>query len=301
MARKIVGHDWLFIGISFFIIASCCFVFVWNNFSQQYYLDLQWLGFPFGAYFIAFILILYLLLIFFQPSLIGVNCVKAVLMLCLSLSVLELSYSAVLMTPFSTHDYFMHHADQLLGFHLMPMLQIMHQNEVIKNVIWTSYYGIFLFIHFFSVILAAIDKIEMMYHYYLSFLVSIFFGCAAAYFFPNMTSPAAIYPHYFFTPFQLNTLHQFQLEHQHKILHWNLVGGAESFPSFHAIWACFAIYFIAQLDRRLLPVALIFGVVIMVAAVATGWHYFFDIVGGAVVAMLSIQLAKFMLDQTEMQ
>jgi membrane-associated phospholipid phosphatase len=67
--------------------------------------------------------------------------------------------------------------------------------------------------------------------------------------------------------------------------------GIVCFPSFHVAWA---ILFAAALwgFRWLrIPVALVSGMVIL-STLTTGWHYFADVLGGILLAVISIALAK---------
>jgi membrane-associated phospholipid phosphatase len=67
--------------------------------------------------------------------------------------------------------------------------------------------------------------------------------------------------------------------------------GVVCFPSFHVVWA---ILFAAALwgFRWLrIPTALISGMVIL-STITTGWHYFVDVLGGIILAIISILLAK---------
>lgn len=67
--------------------------------------------------------------------------------------------------------------------------------------------------------------------------------------------------------------------------------GIVCFPSFHVAWA---ILFAAALwgFRSLrIPVAVVSGMVIL-STMTTGWHYFVDVLGGIILAIISIVLAK---------
>jgi len=73
--------------------------------------------------------------------------------------------------------------------------------------------------------------------------------------------------------------------------------GIVCFPSFHVAWA---ILFAAALwgFRPLrIPVALVTGMVIL-STMTTGWHYFADVLGGILLAIISILLAKSFMQRT---
>ncbi|MCX7121489.1 MAG: phosphatase PAP2 family protein [Gammaproteobacteria bacterium] len=267
--------------------------FFWNSLHQNYYLDFQWIAGVPGALFIIASVLIYTTTIFTQEFYPKTTLIcKSISMLYISLSIMETANTAIFTTPFPTHDYLIRHLDRMIGFHLTPILQITHDHPKYDNFVLPFYFSIFFFIHSLPVALAIIENKKAMYHYYCSFLLCIIIGYLAYYFFPTMTSPAAIYPHIFFTAFQLNTLHQFQLEHLHRIIHFNLVGGIVSFPSYHAAWATLIVYFLWPYAKYF---ALIYGVILLLATLATGWHYFFDILGGIFIAFISIELSQWLL------
>jgi hypothetical protein len=76
--------------------------------------------------------------------------------------------------------------------------------------------------------------------------------------------------------------------------------GIVCFPSFHVAWA---ILFAAALwgFRWLrMPVALVSGMVIL-STLTTGWHYFADVLGGILLAVTSIALAKRLMARMDIR
>jgi membrane-associated phospholipid phosphatase len=67
--------------------------------------------------------------------------------------------------------------------------------------------------------------------------------------------------------------------------------GIVCFPSFHVAWAIFFAVTLWGFRPMRIPVALISGMVI-ISTMTTGWHYFVDVLGGIVLAIVSIVLAK---------
>ena len=91
------------------------------------------------------------------------------------------------------------------------------------------------------------------------------------------------------------TAHQTQC--QTAILSFRAPGHAISninaiicFPSFHVIWAIFCVAAFWGFRLLRIPVALL-SAMIIVSTVTTGWHYFIDVLGGIVVAGLSLAIA----------
>jgi membrane-associated phospholipid phosphatase len=67
--------------------------------------------------------------------------------------------------------------------------------------------------------------------------------------------------------------------------------GVVCFPSFHVAWAIFFAAALWGFRWLRIPVALVSGMVIL-STMTTGWHYFVDVLGGIVLAVISIVLAK---------
>ena len=67
--------------------------------------------------------------------------------------------------------------------------------------------------------------------------------------------------------------------------------GIICFPSFHVIWAIFCVAALWGFRFLRIPVSLLSGLIIF-STVTTGWHYFIDVLGGIVVAGLSLATAK---------
>lgn|SRR3990167_1893988 len=292
--KKIQRLDVVFIGCCVFALMLAMLVFIWNAYHEHYYLDFQWMGGLPNYYVMAFFCIVYFISIFFGNSSMFVVVAKSIAMLELTLCIIGFCNTAILTTPFPTHDQFISHLDQLLGFHELSVLRMVHEHIIFQPLIWNCYFSLLAVIHFLPISLMVSRNVESSYHYYCSFMVSIIIGYSCYYFFPTMTSPAAIYPHHYFTDFQLNTLHQFQLEHLHKMIHFDLVGGIISFPSFHAIWAVFVIYFLWPYGW-IRYVGIIYGILIFATSVLTGWHYLVDVFSGIGVALLSLWISRYFL------
>ncbi len=67
--------------------------------------------------------------------------------------------------------------------------------------------------------------------------------------------------------------------------------GIMCFPSFHVIWAVLSARALWGFRRLRIPVSILAGL-ISVSTMTTGWHYFVDVLGGLVVAEVSILAAK---------
>lgn len=291
---QINRRDKFFISLCMLIVVLFLCAIGWNAAHAKYYLDWQWFSGTFG-FCLTFI---YAFLLSLHKNSVVRNVIKSVVMLYLILTIVEFCNTAVLTTPFPTHDAQIVSLDRLVGFHELIMLQWMQHLPGFSHFIWFFYFLLFALMHAAPIALAINNEMRSVYHYYFSFLISLIIGYAIFYFYPTMTSPAFSYPHHFFTAFQLNTLHQFELERAHDSIHFSLVGGVISFPSFHAIWAVLVMYALWSNPLLRYPIFIV-GLIILASTILTGWHYFMDVYAGIAVAILSIWLAEKCLGQKE--
>lgn len=61
-------------------------------------------------------------------------------------------------------------------------------------------------------------------------------------------------------------------------------------PSFHVIWAIICAYALWSVRWMRIP-ALLIAALLIFSTLATGWHYFIDVISGAAVASVSLRLA----------
>ena len=69
--------------------------------------------------------------------------------------------------------------------------------------------------------------------------------------------------------------------------------GIVCFPSFHVVWAIFAAQTIWVFRPLRIPAAVLSGLII-VSTMTTGWHYFSDVLGGILVALIATFAAEFL-------
>jgi PAP2 superfamily protein len=67
--------------------------------------------------------------------------------------------------------------------------------------------------------------------------------------------------------------------------------GVVCFPSFHVVWAIFFVATMWGFRWLRIPLVLLSGMIIL-STMTTGWHYFADVLGGILLAIISIVLAK---------
>jgi hypothetical protein len=74
--------------------------------------------------------------------------------------------------------------------------------------------------------------------------------------------------------------------------------GIVCFPSFHVAWAILFAGALWGFRWLRIPVALVSGMVIL-STLTTGWHYFADVLGGILLAVISIALAKRLMTRMD--
>ncbi|HEY6991284.1 MAG TPA: phosphatase PAP2 family protein [Bryobacteraceae bacterium] len=81
------------------------------------------------------------------------------------------------------------------------------------------------------------------------------------------------------------------LHGEFRVARQNTAVGVVCFPSFHVIWAILSAAALWSI-KPLRMAAAGLAAIITISTVTTGWHYFADVLGAAVVAVMSILLAK---------
>jgi membrane-associated phospholipid phosphatase len=72
--------------------------------------------------------------------------------------------------------------------------------------------------------------------------------------------------------------------------------GIVCFPSFHVAWAILIAAALWGFRSLRIPVALVSGMIIL-STMTTGWHYFADVLGGILLAIISIVIANRLMQQ----
>ena len=67
--------------------------------------------------------------------------------------------------------------------------------------------------------------------------------------------------------------------------------GVVCFPSFHVIWAILSAYSLCEFRLLRIPAIIVSGLIVF-STLTTGWHYFADVIGGALVATFAILVVK---------
>lgn len=87
-----------------------------------------------------------------------------------------------------------------------------------------------------------------------------------------------------------------------RALHGSMSAAIESrsgitFPSFHVVWAILSAYCLSSF-KRIRFALILTAAMIVISTVTTGWHYFTDVLGGVMLALFSIGVAKHLLQSS---
>lgn len=187
-------------------------------------------------------------------------------------------------TPFKPVDVILMKLDYCLGVDVGECVTWLHDKPRLSTCLW------FIYLHTTHLIIAAVvltlllKKRGMMNEFYELVLIATGMGYMIYYFFPTL-APASVFSSPYFTSAQHATALKFNQLHHYQI-QTTYSGGLIAFPSFHVIWTWFATYLLRYLPW-LFRVLLIYNVLLMIACVLLGWHYFVDILGSVVVVVVS--------------
>jgi len=123
----------------------------------------------------------------------------------------------------------------------------------------------------------------------ISLLISFFIGTTIYYFFPTI-APASMFHDPNFALQQHDTFIKFYEIH-HGLPITTAQGGLIAFPSFHVVWAVMLAYSFRHKKYLFYPMAL-FNSLIILSTLMLGWHYLTDVIGGIILAGLSIFAAE---------
>jgi len=178
------------------------------------------------------------------------------------------------------------HIDQVLNISV-PQIVSFTSHHWLGRVINRTYPLLIPLMLLSSLLPALAGKVRNAQVYLLANLIAFFIGL------PLFALVPAVGPWYGYH--FAATAHQ--AECQSALLLFRAPGHAMSninaiicFPSFHVIWAIFCVAGLWGFRLLRVPVAVLSSMII-ISTVTTGWHYFIDVLGGIVVAGLSLAIA----------
>lgn len=192
-------------------------------------------------------------------------------------------------TPFPPIDDFLATIDRAMGIHSAALMAWTHAHPHLHHALNWIYNSMLLELIFIPLALTCLNGRHALTVFYLSFLITAIIGCLIYYFFPTMAPSGIIHSPYFLkaqdhTSLRFRDIHDF-------IRPTVSDGGLIAFPSFHVIWAVLLTNACRSKKIIFYPL-MIYNVVLIISTVLLGWHYLIDVIGGIVLAVLTIEAVE---------
>lgn len=198
--------------------------------------------------------------------------------------------NGIQVTPFAPIDPLLIKIDRMLGINTPELMAWTHNHPHIHNLLNNAYHSLILELLGILLILTVFSARKPLSIFYLTQLSTILIGALIYYFFPTM-APSGLFHCPYFTATQKDTSLRFYEIHHHLKVTVNEECGLIAFPSFHVVWAILATYSLRDIKIFFYPAA-IWNAIIIISTVLLGWHYFVDVIGGAVLATVGIVFAE---------
>lgn len=193
------------------------------------------------------------------------------------------------LTPYHTIDFSLVKIDKFLGFNQLAWLNWTYAHPWIQKIV-NQCYGLMGFqLAIVPMVLALLMQKRAVRVLFISLLISFIIGTGIYYFFPT-TAPASMFHDPNFALQQHDTFIKF-FEIHHFLPVTTTQGGLIAFPSFHVVWAVLLAYSFRHKKYLFYPMAL-FNIIIILSTLMLGWHYLTDVIGGIILAGLSIAVAE---------
>ena len=187
-------------------------------------------------------------------------------------------------------DSFFGRADEHLGFSV-PAIMTWANHHWLGSMVNRSYAWVVILLPLSVLLPVVAGKLKYAEEFLVANLISFAIGI------PLFALLPAIGPwrYFHFPPSQAQTwsceLPLLLMRHAVTYVLGSQEAGVVCFPSFHVAWA---IFFVAALwgFRWLRIPAVIVSAMVILSTMTTGWHYFVDVLGGIVLAVISIVFAK---------
>ncbi len=196
--------------------------------------------------------------------------------------------SAAITTPFAIIDTQLLTIDEKLGFSSLGLLNWTHQFPHLVSYLHACYDTWFFQIVLTPMLLALFNDINEIDRYFVATFASLLIGATIYYFWPTI-APAGILESPYFLQSQHELVMRFNQVHQHLPV-TVFGGGMIAFPSFHIINSLLVTYAWRRRWYIFIPL-LILNISVVFSTMALGYHYLIDVIGGVILAAVSILLA----------
>lgn len=206
---------------------------------------------------------------------------------------------ATLSLPYRDADF--HTVDRLLGFDWLAYLRAVNARPVFSSLLERAYSSILWQFAVLVIVLCAQSNLARLQQYVLAIAIAVILTLAifaiapaggtyaylnvAAVDFENL-SPVT-------TASQLDSL---DILRSGQLQHVSNIEGLITFPSFHSVWATLYIWAFFSAARVIRITAIVLNLFVLAATPLYGSHYFVDLIGGILVAALSLWLAGLLLE-----
>ena len=201
-------------------------------------------------------------------------------------------------TPFPRIDTILLRCDQLVGVSTIGLMRWTTHHTFIHEKLSSAYEFLgAVELLGMPLLLALFGCKKQVNHFFITLLLSFLIGTTIYYFFPT-AAPASVLHSQYFLKDQHETYLKFYQIHHHQVVTTDGDGGLIAFPSFHVIWAILLSYVLWDKKWIFIPVALVNFVAIL-STVLLGWHYLVDVVGGCLIASVSILMTRALLSKNK--
>lgn len=205
------------------------------------------------------------------------------------MSIIALATNAVQLTPFSIIDQQIVALEQQIHIDMNAIVRWTNNHPQFKYLLSIIYDSLTYQMSILPLIVILTCRFHLLREYYFFLLCTTLFGFGFYYFFPTV-APASIMDSSLFSVDQIATGLKFKQIHHHLNPTTN-EGGLIALPSFHAIWAVLCVNLLREWIIPCVILAII-NIFLIASCVLLGWHYCTDIVGSAVVLLISYYLLK---------
>lgn len=266
--------------VTFFVIAILSTIVFWFNHTYWHYPPVNY--FANGIVGIFFFLLFSSLGAYFLVGL-SARVTQAFfymliyhLIICLSMY----ATTAVQLTPFKPIDSLLLPIDQFFHYDMVKTLAFLSEYAWIRKILSNVYNFALFELLIVPIFLMVRGEFYCVKQYFCLLLLSTLMGFSFYFFWPT-TAPASVLKSLYFLPEQHNTGFKFYQIHHH-IKATLESGGLIAMPSFHMIWSMLCQYSIRRIQwlwYGLLPM----NILVILASIFLGWHYFSDFLGSLLV------------------
>lgn len=214
---------------------------------------------------------------------------------CLVFTVVFWGAGMITFTPYPPIDSLLVQSDKWLHVNVRSLVNWLQAWPTLRGWLDFIYGGLSIELFIIPMLLIFLRRYALLYEFYTLIFVSAILGYGFYYFFPTI-APASVLggagfmPEQFATGVKFNELHHYIQPSTHE-------GGLISFPSFHVIWAWLVVY-IVRCWRPLFIVLSCWNSVLVISCVLLGWHYAIDVIGSAIVLVLTHWIDRFFINDT---